>query len=132
MADELRGPIARTHARGWMVGRASGHQRWRAPDGARLVFLIPVTRAPKGRAVAPRSPRAPAGRRARDVMTVVCVCGRPVTIKPAPTFGVEAYVDCRCGARYDATPGRSFGRMLQVCDGFQPPPPLRVLPTRRR
>jgi hypothetical protein len=61
-------------------------------------------------------------------MTVVCVCGRTVTIKPAPTFGLEAYVDCECGARYDATPGPGLGRMLPVCDGFQ----LRVLLGRRR
>ena len=66
-------------------------------------------------------------------MTLVCACGSPVIIKPAPTFGVEAYVDCRCGARYDATPGPGFGRMSPVCDGFQPPSPLpRVLPRRRR
>lgn len=65
-------------------------------------------------------------------MTVECVCGRLITIKSAPTFGAEAYIDCACGARYDAAPGPGFGRMLPVCDGFKPLPPLCVPQSQRR
>jgi hypothetical protein len=62
-------------------------------------------------------------------MLLICECTSEVRIEEAPTFGAsdrQLVVECSCGRAYDARL-EHIGELVPVCEGFQPPPKLRVL-----